>query len=62
VDDVTAELAKGLRAALTQWTMEPFDAPRGRAGLTRWAAETMNRADELCTALGAPSPFFSDSD
>lgn len=53
------ELATALRAALTQWTMEPPTAPRDKAGLTHWAAETMNLAGDLCTELGVPSPFFA---
>lgn len=54
-----AELAKALREALTQWTIEPLNASRDSAGLTRWAGETMNRAGELCEELGAKSPFYN---
>lgn len=54
------EQAKALRDALTQWTIEPTSAPRDPAsGLTPCAATAMNLAGELCTELGAPSPFFS---
>lgn len=52
------ELARELREALTQWTTEPLNTPRDKAGLTPCAANAMDLAGELCTELGAPSSFF----
>lgn len=51
-----------LRYALTQWTLEPLNAPRTDIGLTHWAELTMHLAGELCTALGVLDPFFSEPD
>lgn len=58
-DPTVTERCTALRDALTQWTMEPLDVPRDAQGLTHWACVTMNRAGDLCCALGDPSPFIS---